>query len=178
MATKKKSAQGAGTPQGTNKNKSTTIVSKIIDIVNLSDEEIKQSAVKKLTDEDKLADKNNRYISAVHTAVLNALCEFCRQNTEFAQAICQSDKHFTVCLTEIVKGISGSISDLDLYTRAVKFYFSTATVHFQMLIDVGDGVLAEPLKLAPVEDSEVKTEEQTTTAPTPLAISLDSLLDW
>lgn len=174
MATKKKSAQGAGTPQGTNKNKTTTIVSEIIDIVNLSDEEIKQSAIKKLTDEDKETNNSNKYISAVHTAVLNALCEFCRQNAEFAQAICQSDKHFTACLTEIVKGITGSISDLDLYTRAVKFYFSTATIHFQMLIDVGDGVLAEPLKLA-----EFKTEnEKAATAPAPMTISLDSLLDW
>lgn len=170
MATKKKSAQGAGTPQGTNTKKSTTIVSEIIDIVNLSDEEIKQSAIKKLTDEDQQIDRSNRYISAIHTAVLNALCEFCRQNAEFAQAICQSDKHFTACLTEIVKGVSGSISDLDLYTRAVKFYFSTATIHFQMLIDVGDGVLAEPLKLVQAE------AEQTNTAP--MTISLDSLLDW
>ncbi|MEE0059419.1 MAG: hypothetical protein UE295_01190 [Acutalibacteraceae bacterium] len=170
MATKKKSAQGAGTPQGTNTKKSTTIVSEIIDIVNLSDEEIKQSAIKKLTDEDQQIDRSNRYISAIHTAVLNALCEFCRQNAEFAQAICQSDKHFTACLTEIVKGVSGSISDLDLYTRAVKFYFSTATIHFQMLIDVGDGVLAEPLKLVQAE--------QPNTAPAPMTISLDSLLDW
>ncbi len=172
MLGKKKSAEGAGTPQGTNKNNNTMIVSKIIDIVNLSDEEIKESAVKKLNDEDKLTDNSNKYISAVHTAVLNALCEFCKQNAEFAQAICQSDKHFTVCLAEIVKGISGSISDLDLYTRAVKFYFSTATIHFQMLIDVGDGVLAEPLKLVQAE------VEQANTAPAPLAISLDSLLDW
>ncbi|MEE0265558.1 MAG: hypothetical protein UD936_08035 [Acutalibacteraceae bacterium] len=172
MATKKKSAQGAGTPQGTNIKISTTIVSEIIDIVNLSNEEIKQSAIKKLTNEDQQTDRSNRYISAVHTAVLNALCEFCRQNAEFAQAICQSDKHFTACLAEIVEGIKGSISDFDLYTRAVKFYFSTATIHFQMLIDVGDGVLAEPLKLVQAE------AEQTATAPAPLTISLDSLLDW
>ena len=83
MATKKKSAQGVGTPQGTNTNKTTPIVSEIIDIVNLSDEEIKESAIKKLTDEDKLTNKGDRYISAVHTAVLNALCEFCRQNADY-----------------------------------------------------------------------------------------------
>ncbi|MEE0859215.1 MAG: hypothetical protein U0M12_07110 [Acutalibacteraceae bacterium] len=175
MSVKKKSAKGAGTPQGTKANKSTTIVSKIIDIVNLSDEEIKQSAVKKLADEDKQINNSNRYISAVHTAVLNALCEFCKQNAEFAQAVCQSDRHFNVCLAEIVKGVKGSISDLDLYTRAVKFYFSTATIHFQMLIDVGDGVLAEPLKLVKADE---QTDEQTNTAPAPLVISLDSLLDW
>lgn len=174
MPNKKKSAKGDGTPQGTNKNNSTVIVSKVIDIVNLTDEEIKQSAVKKLSDEDKQTDGKNRYITAVHTSVLNALCEFCRQNTEFAQAICQSDKHFTACLAEIVKGISGSISDLDLYTRAVKFYFSTATIHFQMLIDVGDGVLAEPLKLAEFKVANEKPVD----VPAPLTISLDSLLDW
>lgn len=175
MNSNKKSAKGTGTPRGTKENKSTTIISNIIDTVNLSDEEIKQSAVKKLTDEDKQTNNSNKYISAVHTAVLNALCEFCRQNAEFAQAICQSDKHFTVCLTEIVKGIKGSISDLDLYTRAVKFYFSTAEIHFQMLIDVGDGVLVEsPLKLVQPEVGQV--DKQTDVAP--LTISLDSLLDW
>lgn len=125
MPPKKKSAKGAGTPQGTNKNKTNDIVSKIIDIVNLS-EEIKQSAVKKLTDEDKQTNNSNRYIAVVHTPVLNALCEFCRQNAEFAQAICQSDKHFTACLAEIVKGIKNSISDLiKAFEQAYTNYLQT-----------------------------------------------------
>lgn len=47
-----------------------------------------------------MTDNSNRYIAVVHTPVLNALCEFCRQNAEFAQAICQSDKHFTTCLAD------------------------------------------------------------------------------
>lgn len=173
MPSKKKSAQDVKTPQGTKTKSNNVIVSKIIDIVNLTDEEIKQSAIKKLTEEDKLVDKKNHYVSAIHTYVLYTLCDFCKQNTEFAQAICQSNKHFSTCLKEIVKDIKSSISDLDLYTRAVKFYFSTAAIHFQMLIDVGDGVVAEqpPLKLA-------QNENQTGTTSEPLTISLDYLLDW
>jgi|GEM_PF-193772 len=173
MSGKNKSAKGAATPQGTKNKKSTAIVSKVIDIVNLTDDEIKQSAVKKLTDEDKAVNTNFRYIKAVHTYVLNALCEFCKQNTEFAQAICQSDKHFTACLDNITKGLGGSISDLELYTKAVQFYFSTATIHFQMLIDVGDGVTAKPpLKLAESKNTQDEKSAE------PLTISLDNLLDW
>lgn len=82
MSVKKKSAKGAGTPQGTKANKSTTIVSKIIDIVNLSDEEIKQSAVKKLADEDKQINNSNRYISA----------DYCKQMMTAKQAQHQAEE--------------------------------------------------------------------------------------
>ena len=101
----------------------------------------------------------------MHAAVRDALCEFCRQNAEFARAICQTDKHLDGCLKHVAKGCGNGISDLDAFTRAVDFYFSGATISFKMLIDVGDGVLneSEPEKPEPKK---------------PLEIALDNLMDW
>lgn len=99
----------------------------------------------------------------MHAAVRDALCEFCRQNAEFARAICQTDKHLHDCLKHVAEGCGNGISDLDAFTRAVDFYFSGAKISFKMLIDVGDGVLSD------------RTPEP---APEPLEIALDNLMDW
>lgn len=161
MPAKKKKTAGAATPNGQSENNSTQIIAEPIEIVNMSPDEIVAAAIDRLTKEDRES-KYDRYGVVMHAAVRDALSEFCRQNVEFAQAICQSDKHFFDCMKAVAKGISNAISDLDAYTRAVQFYFSTATISFKMLIDVGDGVLNE-----------------TPAAPKPpLEISLDNLLDW
>ena len=102
----------------------------------------------------------------MHKAVRDALCEFCRQNAEFARAICETDKHFDGCLKAVAKGCGNGISDLDAFTRAVQFYFSGATISFKMLIDVGDGVLSD------------RTPEAAAPVPEPLEITLDNLMDW
>ena len=86
-------------------------------------------------------------------------------DTEFAQAVCQSDRHFGDCLKAVVKGVTNSLSDIEAYTRAVQFYFPGATLSVKMLIDVGDGVLNDV-----TPDPEAPTP--------PLEISLDNLLDW
>lgn len=161
MADKKRKTAGAATPNGRKENNSIQIIAEPIEIVNMSPDEIVAAAIDRLAKEDKES-KFDRYGIVMHTAVCGALSEFCRQNAEFAQAICQSNKHFSDCMRAVAKGISNAISDLDAYTRAVQFYFSTATISFKMLIDVGDGVLNE-----------------TPAAPKPpLEISLDNLLDW
>lgn len=160
MSTKKKTA-GAATPNGQKENNVNPIIAVPLDVVNMSHEEIITAAIGRLEREDREA-KYDRYGGVLHAPVCAALSEFCRQNTEFAQAVCQSDKHFGDCVKAVAKGVTATLSDLEAYTRAVQFYFSTATIRFQMLIDVGDGVLHEALA-APKP---------------PLEISLDSLLDW
>lgn len=97
----------------------------------------------------------------MHSAVLEALCEFCRQNAEFARSIVETDKHIKDCLKAVSKGVGHGISDFDAYSRAVAFYFAGAKISFKMLIDVGDGVLCD------------RTPQEK-----PLEISLDNLLDW
>ena len=104
-----------------------------------------------------------QYQKAIAGATANALKDFCKQESEFLQAVEQSGKSFQDCLDEVVKGISGSISDFDVYSRAVKFYFPGATVHFCMEIDLignADGTV--------LEQKEPRT----------LSAVFDSLADW
>lgn len=161
MSAKKKAA-GNATSTAAKKNTTTKIIAVPLDVVNMSDAEIIDAAIGRLHQQDNEA-KYDRYGQIMHKAVRDALCEFCRQNAEFARAICQTDKHLDGCLKAVAKGCGNGISDLDAFTRAVQFYFSGATISFKMLIDVGDGVLSD------------RTPEP---APKPLEIALDNLMDW
>ena len=97
-------------------------------------------------------------------AVADALKSFCDQEPEFEQAILQSGKSFQDCLSGIVKNCGTCLSDIEAYRRAVKFYFSTATVSFRMTIDLsGDNGAAPDITM---------TESKT------LNVSLDDLLDF
>lgn len=111
----------------------------------------------------KLSDK----AQAVSDSVIKALTLFCEQNTEFAQAIEQSDKTLADCINHTVAECGGSISDLEVYKRAVSFYFHGADVRFNMIIDVGDGGFSN----APQAQIE-------SPAATGISMSLDSLLDF
>lgn len=111
-----------------------------------------------------VANIKGRYQQAVAADTAKALTLFCSQEPEFEQAIEQSDKTFQECLDSVTKGIKRSCSDFDVYSRAVKFYFSTADVHFNMQIDlIGDSKHDDP----PI-----------TMTKSSLSISLDSLLDF
>ena len=80
----------------------------------------------------------------------------------------QSGKSFQECLDKVIKGVGKSISDLEVYTKAVKFYFSTAVVHFHMTIDLsGDNGHTEP----PITMTQSKPKSS-------LGLSLDELLDF
>ena len=158
--TNKKTAAG-GNPTAAKKNTTTKIIAVPLEIVNMSDKEIIDAAVDRLHQQDKEA-KYDRCGQIMHKAVRDALCEFCRQNAEFARAICQTDKHLHDCLKHVAEGCGNGISDLDAFTRAVDFYFSGAKISFKMLIDVGDGVLSD----------------RTPEPPKPLEIALDNLMDW
>lgn len=98
-------------------------------------------------------------------SVADALSKFCAQEPEFEQAVLQSGKTFQECLDSVAKGIGRSISDLDVYRSAVKFYFNTATVHFHMTIDLSGDNGAPPIVMT-------ETENKT------LNVSLDDLLDF
>lgn len=83
--------------------------------------------------------KGGQKENAMKNEVHAALCEFCRQEPEFAQAIAQSDKTFSDCMKAVAKSAGSSISDLEAYKKAVNFYFPGARVNFKMTIDlIGD----------------------------------------
>lgn len=105
---------------------------------------------------------------AVACDTAKALKLFCEQEPEFEQAVEQSGKSFQECLDSVCKNTGSSISDLEVYTKAVKFYFSTAVVHFRMTIDLsGDNGHTEP----PITMTKSKPKSS-------LGLSLDELLDF
>lgn len=76
---------------------------------------------------------------SVYSYVQSALLDFCKQEDEFAQAIVQSDKSISDCCKDIMKSCGNHISDIEVYRRAVEYFFPGAKVEFQMKIDlIGD----------------------------------------
>lgn len=74
--------------------------------------------------------------NAVSKDVCNVLIMFCEQDEEFAQAIVQGGKKLKDCIESTVRGVRDSVSDLEVYKRAVEFYFTGATVHMNLTIDL------------------------------------------
>lgn len=101
--------------------------------------------------------------TAVKDAVLKTICKFCEQNDEFKQAIEQSNKPFVDCLKATVKNAGTSIEDLEVYKRAVAFYFPGADIKCTMTLDLGDDGFS---------NNEPASEEHK------LSLDLDSLLDF
>ncbi len=125
-------------------------------------------AINKLNAEFKAAKGLSKCGAVVAKPVLDALTQFCRQNSEFAQAVVQSGKDIKDCIESTVKGVSGKgISDIEVYRRAVAFYFEGATVSFVMNIDLGDGGFS---------NNSPAQETAPTVSKKGLQISLDDLL--
>lgn len=121
-------------------------------------------------------DVNNikgRVQKSISSRVADAFNIFCSQEPEFEQAIEQSGKTFQECLDFVItkfRKIDGGfeLSDLETFKHSVKFYFSTATVHFRMTIDLsGDNGHTEP----PIIMTQSKPKSS-------LSLSLDELLDF
>lgn len=109
--------------------------------------------------------KLGKYENVVKPYVLDEICIFAKQNNEFAQAIEQSGKSFADCLKATVKGAGSSLEDLEVYKRAVAFYFPGADIKCTMTLDLGDGGFS---------NSKTSTEADSGK----LQLDLDSLLDF
>lgn len=120
--------------------------------------------------------KGDAKATAVKNHVADVLKSFCRQEEEFAQAIIQSETTLQECCKEIMKGVGNSISDLEVYSKAVKCYFSTATVNFSMSVNLSGDNGAEPKPITVTHtQSEPTSEPKKKQA---LTMSLDDLLDF
>ena len=78
--------------------------------------------------------KGNKYGNAVHSYVANALRDFCNQSESFSKVFYKTKRSFSDCVNEIMKGCGQSISDIEVYRRATKFYFPNSEVSFVMNI--------------------------------------------
>lgn len=128
--------------------------------------EIIQKAIDKLNEEYNQGKKWSRAADIVKKSVRDTLIVFCQQNAEFAQAVVQTDKTLAECIEGTVKGCGSGISDLEVYRRAVSFYFSGATVQFIMTIDLGD------------EGFSNRQTESEEASPKKLTLDLNKLLDF
>jgi len=102
----------------------------------------------------------DRYGSVIKTYVHSALAGFCKQNESFAQAIIDGGT-FAECIKYCTEGIGGNtgISDIDIYRRAVQFYFPGARVDFKIQI-MTNGV--QTIIHEEPEREDVKTKTKTT----------------
>lgn len=96
----------------------------------------REQAIEKLGNERKSFKSGDRKASAVKDDVAYTLETFCQQDEEFAQAVVQTDKTLSDCCTEIMKGTGNSVSDLEVYKKAVNFYFPGADIKMTMEIDL------------------------------------------
>ena len=81
-------------------------------------------------------DKFGRYEKVFAEPVLTALESFIGQDDEFARVVYQNSQTFSDCLKAVAKDVVGAISDLDVYRRAVQFYFPGAEIEFCMKLHV------------------------------------------
>lgn len=105
---------------------------------------------------------------AMAPAVAAQLESFCRQDAEFAQAVAQGGT-FADCMKEVANGVGSSISDLDAYKKAVRFYFPGAEVKMQLTIDLIGKAAGE----TEPEDVPVAAEEK----PKVISLNLDDGFD-
>ncbi len=134
-----------------------------------------EKAISKLDKEYEDCKKLSQKGEAVKKCVLDTLKVFCKQNGEFAQAVVQSGKPLKECVEYTVKGSGVHIPDIDVYKRAVQFYFPGADIHVVMTIDLGDGGFSNAAPVAP-NSAEAPTPEEKKTS---LSLTLDDLgIDW
>ena len=104
---------------------------------------------------EKKAGSYDRYAGVMKNAVCETLDGFCRQDAEFAQAVVQGGT-FEDCMKAVAKGCGSSISDLEAFRRAVRFYFPGADVKFHMTVNLCADVEAEAAAAAPVASTGPK----------------------
>ena len=131
-------------------------------IIKSALDKLEEGAKEKITDRDG---------SVIKTYVHSALAGFCKQDESFAQAVINGGT-FAECIKYCTEGIGGNtgISDIDIYRRAVQFYFPGARVDFkiQIMTDGTETIIHEEperekvktkTKTAKTEEAITKTEE-------------------
>lgn len=88
---------------------------------------------KQILKDGKAAKYQNSKANAICKPVADALIAFCEQSEEFAQAIVQG-KPFNECVVTVADSLGAAVSDFEVYSRAVEFYFPGAKIEFQMKI--------------------------------------------
>ena len=106
---------------------------------------------------------NDKYGAVIKTYVHSALAGFCKQNESFAQAVINGGT-FAECIKYCTDGIGGNtgISDIDIYRRAVQFYFPGAQVdfHISFISEGAETRIYEDPQREEVKTKTAKSEEK------------------
>lgn len=105
---------------------------------------VQEQAIEKLTNEQKLTDAG-KVEKAIAADTAKALMEFCRQSADFAAAVYNGGS-FEECCKSIAKGVGGSISDFEVFRRAVRHYMPQADIKYKMEITAATSTQSEPLE--------------------------------
>lgn len=116
--------------------------------------DVVQQAVKKITDGAK--EVKGQKENAVKPAVCEALVSFCDQSEDFARAIVDTGKCMAECLAEIMKDVGSSVSDVEVYRRAVAFWMEGADVHAEIRVVLPDAESPDVREDAPQATRRVK----------------------
>lgn len=147
----------------TNQNNiATAIVSQPDENVNANAEKsITEKAIEKLDKEYKEFKGGNKE-KAVLPYVRNRLEDFCKQDERFARVLYRFKRTLSDCLSEIMKGVGTSISDIDVYRAAIQFYFPNTEVDFNVVIKItGDEPSEEEINKMPPPPPEKKSKAKT-----------------
>lgn len=101
----------------------------------------KDQAIQKINAEQKQVSGSKE--KAMANAVFQVVHDFCLQEERFAQAVVDGGT-FADCMKAVAKGVGNSISDLDAYKKAVKFYLPDADIKVQMSIHLPGNSAPEP----------------------------------
>lgn len=96
---------------------------------------MQQKAVEKIRKELPEAKGLSHAVYIMANPVADALCSFCEQDKEFAQAVIQGGT-FSECMKVVAKKVGAVLSDIEAYHRAVQFYFPGAKINVTMSIDL------------------------------------------
>lgn len=132
----------------------------------------------------------SRVADVIRQPVADALKQFVR-DPEFADAVvAKGENGFSDCLTEIVKGVGASLSDIETYRRAANFFFPGCGVSFRMEIDLTaaangrkeilpGGETVDKVEALPDADFQPteKPADDKPTEPKKISIDLDDLFD-
>jgi len=115
---------------------------------------------KRKLEAERASGKYDRYANAMKSLICEKLCIFCKQDSEFAQAVAQGGT-FSDCMKEVAKGCGSALSDEEAIRRAVRFYFPGANVKFHMELNLCASVEAdEETEQAPKTEPKPKTERK------------------
>lgn len=97
-----------------------------------------QEAVEKIRKEQSDANGLDSKAKAMAGAVADKLCDFCQQDVTFSEAVVHGGT-LSECMAAVANGVGNSISDIEAYTKAVRFYFPTAKIDVTMTINLIGG---------------------------------------